>query len=249
MQENSDFIDLYRPKDGYVFVVTYGRSGSTLTLNYLNSFPGYCIRGENNNVIFPLCSAITNLNNENFQVRRKNKSKPISERGPEMQRIMETPRDPWYGAELVDPERFAKGIFNSFVKEILSPPDGVRVSGFKEIQWANSLGRLKINLDLIAKYFPNARFIFQTRSYDAVAKSGWWTKRPQHEVKQYIENADAAFLNYASENSSCVHIRYEDLAEDCGGFRKLAGFLGEDYCSETAQKIVNEKLTHLKEKA
>ena len=42
MQENSDFIDLYRPKDGYVFVVTYGRSGSTLTLNYLKGTSKNC---------------------------------------------------------------------------------------------------------------------------------------------------------------------------------------------------------------
>src|SRR5215213_881342 len=32
---------------GYVFVVTYGRSGSTLLMGLLNSIPGYLVRGEN----------------------------------------------------------------------------------------------------------------------------------------------------------------------------------------------------------
>jgi hypothetical protein len=32
---------------GYVFIVTYGRSGSTLLQGVLNSIPGYLVRGEN----------------------------------------------------------------------------------------------------------------------------------------------------------------------------------------------------------
>ena len=31
----------------HVFVMTYGRSGSTLLMGLLNSIPGYLIRGEN----------------------------------------------------------------------------------------------------------------------------------------------------------------------------------------------------------
>ncbi|MCJ1903412.1 sulfotransferase [Paracoccus versutus] len=249
MAEKEEFFDLYRPKDGYVFLVTYGRSGSTLMSNYLNSFPGYCIRGENNNVIYHLCSAVLSLNEENFTLRRESRAQPVDDRNPAIKRIMETPKDPWYGAELVDPDRFAKTIFNDFVKEILSPPPETRVAGFKEIKWAHNLGRLKSNLDLIAKYFPKTRFIFQTRDAGTVAKSGWWVKRPVQEVERYIENADAAFLSYAKENDSCIHIRYEDLTEGDGAFRRLASFLGEDFCSDTAQRIIDSKLTHLKNSA
>jgi hypothetical protein len=32
---------------GYVFVMTYGRSGSTLLMGLLNTIPGYLVRGEN----------------------------------------------------------------------------------------------------------------------------------------------------------------------------------------------------------
>ena len=36
-----------RDEFGYLFVVTYGRSGSTLLMGLLNSVPGYLVRGEN----------------------------------------------------------------------------------------------------------------------------------------------------------------------------------------------------------
>lgn len=244
---NSDLYPyLYAPKDGYVFVVTYGRSGSTLTSNYLNSFPGYCIRGENNYVIAPLCDAIRRLGNYNFSDRRKDNGKPFSDRRADLQRIMGTPKDPWYGAEAVDPDRFAKAMFNDFVKEILSPPIGTRVAGFKEIQWANNLDLIEENLDIISRYFPHTRFVFQTRDVQDIVKSGWWAKRPISEVQRYIQNADAVFQKYAAGNDSCLHIRYEDLTRGNESLRKIADFLEEDFCEKTAHKIINEQLTHLK---
>ncbi len=39
---------------GVVFVVTYGRSGSTLLTGILNSIPGFLIRGENRDAVHHL---------------------------------------------------------------------------------------------------------------------------------------------------------------------------------------------------
>ena len=39
---------------GYLFVLTYGRSGSTLLQGILNSIPGYLVRGENRQILFHL---------------------------------------------------------------------------------------------------------------------------------------------------------------------------------------------------
>lgn len=248
MEKDNEFRHLTSPEKGYVFLVTYGRSGSTLTSNYLNSFPGFCIRGENNNIIHHLCSAIQSLDNANFDFRREDKSKPLHKRKPEMQKIMETPKDPWYGAELVDPDRFAKRLFDNFVREILSPPSGTRMAGFKEIRWANNLWQLPKNLDIISKHFPRVKFIFQTRDADSVAKSGWWKERPTKDVREYIRKADAAFMSYASDNDSCLHIRYEDLIAGDVVLRDIAAFLGEKFCADTAHEVINEKLTHLKKR-
>ncbi|REG26868.1 sulfotransferase (plasmid) [Paracoccus versutus] len=237
---------LYAPKEGYVFLVTYGRSGSTLMTNYLNSFPGYCIRGENNNVLHHLCAAVRSLDNVNFTFRRQANLKPLNERRPEMQHIMETPKDPWYGAELVDPGNFAKAIFNDFVREILSPPPETRVSGFKEIRWVNNMEQLEYNINLLSRYFPNARFVFQTRDAGAISRSGWWKQRPREAVEKFIKNADAAFLACAAKNDASIHVRYEDIVEGEGALRKVAEFLGEDFCTQAAYNIISERLSHLK---
>ncbi len=39
---------------GYLFVMTYGRSGSTLVSGLLNAVPGYLVRGENRNALLHL---------------------------------------------------------------------------------------------------------------------------------------------------------------------------------------------------
>ena len=44
------------PAPRFVFIFTYGRSGSTLLSGYLNALPGYCIRGENYMAVAHLCA-------------------------------------------------------------------------------------------------------------------------------------------------------------------------------------------------
>lgn len=43
--------------EAFVFLVTYGRAGSTLTQKYLNSLPDVCVRGENGNLLYHLFRA------------------------------------------------------------------------------------------------------------------------------------------------------------------------------------------------
>ena len=47
-------LDCYR----YVFVVSYGRSGSTLLQSAINSTPGTQLRGENCNILYSLYRAV-----------------------------------------------------------------------------------------------------------------------------------------------------------------------------------------------
>ena len=47
--------------DKTVFVVTYGRSGSTVLQNMLNALPGHILRGENANLLAPLVRAWQDL--------------------------------------------------------------------------------------------------------------------------------------------------------------------------------------------
>jgi len=147
------------PTDGYVFIITYGRSGSTLLQNVLNAIPGYCIRGENNNALFHMARAWDAVAHcEAIQ----------GEKGP-------TGRShPWFGAELLDADVLGRGLAETFVRDVLQPEPGARVSGFKEIRFHLTGAHVDSYLDFILRFFPKARFVFNTRSHDGVAKSGWW---------------------------------------------------------------------------
>ena len=70
-----------------VFVVTYGRSGSTLVQNMLNALPSACVRGENENLLAPLARAWNVVLH--------------SEQGAKMRQTgtLSVPSDPWYGYE------------------------------------------------------------------------------------------------------------------------------------------------------
>ena len=108
--------------EGYVFIVTYGRSGSTLVQKILNSIPGYCVRGENNNGLFYIYQVWREMTQARAIVAlRRQKRQSESDH-------------PWYGAELIEPDAFGHALRRTFVDEVLRPPKGTRVAGFKEIR-------------------------------------------------------------------------------------------------------------------
>jgi hypothetical protein len=47
-----------------IFVVTYGRSGSTLLQGVLNGIPGFLIRGENKDIVGHLLGLVNDVSNE-----------------------------------------------------------------------------------------------------------------------------------------------------------------------------------------
>ena len=58
------------PDLGYIFIVTYGRSGSTLLQGILNSIPGYLVRGENRQALRHLYAFHTAAVQERRRQRR-----------------------------------------------------------------------------------------------------------------------------------------------------------------------------------
>src|SRR5436190_1068738 len=103
----------------FVFIVTYGRSGSTLLQRVLQTIPDSCIRGENNAVLYPL-----------FQAWRK---LSVAKTKYGMKRTF--PKHPWWGIDRVKEDVFARRIAQVFVDTVIRPPSGVRLLGFKEIRY------------------------------------------------------------------------------------------------------------------
>ena len=82
-----------------VFIVTWGRTGSTLLNKILNSTPGVDIRGENNNTLWYIFKAW----------QRAKYMKGYC--GPKSH----TTSGPWYGAPKVNPDDFAKSLVSAFI--------------------------------------------------------------------------------------------------------------------------------------
>ena len=60
---------------GYLFIMTYGRSGSTLVQGILNSIPGYLVRGENRDALHHLFAYHQTLVKEAARVTREDGSR------------------------------------------------------------------------------------------------------------------------------------------------------------------------------
>ncbi|WP_370204612.1 sulfotransferase [Pararhodobacter marinus] len=223
---------------GYVFVVTYGRSGSTLVQNLLNAIDGYCIRGENANAAGPLAQAWVNVR-DNDVIRNHARTGETTQ-----------PNNPWYGAENCNHRRYGDALARTFRNQILMPPAGTRVTGFKEIRWGNSFADLSNTLNFLHRFLSPAKFVFNTRNLDEVVRSGWWAQQDPSEVKKRLSATEALFHRYMRNNPDrCHHIHYNDYTSDHSKLEPLFAFLGEDYDPELVSNVMSRKLMHLKKTA
>ena len=181
-QQSPSLIQKYPRLKACIFIISYGRTGSTVLQRILNTLPNACIRGENNNILMSL------LKGQEAAVSARSMSHLSTEKGP------------WYGAELVQPDAFAKALVSSFIETILCPPSDVVYLGFKEIRWFLEPQEFHKLLDFISSYFPNAHFVFNTRRVEEVRKSGWWwPAKALGDPDQIIPMMDRMFLAYAEK--------------------------------------------------
>jgi sulfotransferase family protein len=226
---------LNMPKDGFVFIVTYGRSGSTLLQNLINSIDGYQIRGENNNMLFHMARAWMAVNGSE-EMRGMRFSGKTSDQ-----------THPWFGAECVDPDALGAQLANTFTRAILQPAKNTRVSGFKEIRFHTNKAYFDRFLNFIHQFFPKSRFIFNTRDHDAVAKSGWWAKQDPAHVKQVLGEAESLFDAYAKQYPDRVYqLHYDEYVGRPDKLRPLFKFLGEPFDRDMVETVMATRLDHLR---
>lgn len=231
---------LHRPSEGFVFVVTYGRSGSTLLQNLLNAIPGYCIRGENGNAIYQLCRVVHDLKHQEYITMHREQAMG---KGSFVGNLGQS-TDPWYGAENIDIDRFAKSLFNVFCNEILAMPSQTRVGGFKEIRYIHDLTFLPTQLELMQTYFPRAKIVFLTRDHTQVANSSWWKNEDPVALVDQLNWADQVFKDYAESHADCFRLDYSAYAGGPGALVSLFDFLEETMDWHVVADILDHKLTH-----
>ena len=224
-----NFKEKIMKKFKYVFIVTYGRSGSTLLQNILNSIDGYLIRGENNNILFDLYKSYRKaiFAKERFG----------------MQYLDE--KTPWFGSDLIGPEKFGRKLVHLFTNEILNPEIDTKVLGFKEIRYFENQEEFKPFLKFMLRMYSPACIIFNKRDANEVKKSGWWKDMPEEQVIETINSYDKIMEEFIKENpENSIMVDYNKYTKDYHELSPLFEFLNEDLNENNLKDILNIKLTH-----
>jgi hypothetical protein len=200
-------------KLGYLFVVAYGRSGSTLVQGLLNSIPGYLIRGENRAVLYRLYQfhAALIAAQQDFSRRRSL-----------------TSRDSWYGIDEYAASSAISRMRALAMDTLLRPQPDTRVVGFKEIRWWQKDWRGYLRL--LQELFPGARFVINTRDHADVADSLWWGKRDKDDVLTTLAGYEARLDDMAELlGRDAYRIHYDDYVADPAVLMGLFDWLGEPF--------------------
>lgn len=95
--------------------------------------------------------------------------------------------------EVVDCRPPGRALARFFVEEVLQPPPGTCVTGFKEIRLSSPRAWLERVLDFMKRFFPGAKFVFNTRGHGEVIRSGGWADQPEAEMRHRRKLCDSRF--------------------------------------------------------
>lgn len=214
---------------GFLFVVTYGRSGSTLLQGILNAIPGYLIRGENRQVLRHLYEYHQVAKKEKWSQRRQRKKKDLVPEGS-------TPVSPFYGMDEFPLQMTARGVRRLALDTLLRPDEDTRVAGYKEIRWADE--DVAGFVDWLREVFPGARFVVNTRNLDDVCRSKWWGETP--DSREHLAAVEARLLALAeSLGDDAFHVHYDDYVEDPDALRPMFAWLGEEYDGARVREVMD----------
>jgi hypothetical protein len=219
-----------------VFVITYGRSGSTLLSGALNTIPGYTIRGENYNFLFPIFRSYLKI----LEAKRGHGGRHANSK-----------TDPWWGVNEINVEEYISGI-RKLTDNVLIGTENPRprVFGFKEIRypWVARKGRLSDFLMFIRQIYPEACFIFNYRALDDVLCSGWWREynRDNSDEAQTLlvefEKHSQAFA--MDQPKFTFEINYEDLCSMSKNLQSMFEFLGEAYNPKDMKRVLRTEYSY-----
>lgn len=204
----------------YVFVITYGRSGSTLLQGVLNSIPGYVVRGENRGVLYHLFQLQKAILRQQRTGDRTHRDEPTS---------------PWFGIDEYRGRVALRNMRAFLLDTLLRPPPGTRVTGFKELRWFQQ--DWPAYLTFVQRVFPGARFVLNTRDHDAVLQSKWWVHAADgREQLETWEQQLTEMAELLGERAYRVH--YDDWVADPERLRGLFDWLGEPFDADAVRAVL-----------
>lgn len=213
----------------YLFIIAYGRSGSTLLQSILASIPGCHMTGENADALgglFSTWGAAVEAKQQQGCVPRT------------------APGDPWRGAHLIQPDHYNRRLASVFLEEIIRPPPGARLIGFKEVRYFHYDENLVEYLDYIRETFRPCLFIFNRRSGEEVSRSGWWVNDTD-DIKERVRRFDRATDEYArAHKDMSIIIDYTKWRSDPTLLKPIFDRLGEEFRLHQIEKIMAKRLDH-----
>lgn len=209
---------------GYVFVMTYGRSGSTLLMGLLNTIPGYLVRGENDDALRFLFDFHTTCvaRSTHWPIDR------VRRRTDAFFGIGDFPA----ALSLADTRRLA-------VDTLLRPRPDTRVTGFKEIRWWRH-DDLDAYVGWLREVFPGARFLVNTRDHAAVLQSKWWAKGGDHSA--HLADIERRLLACAAGlGDAAYHVHFDDYVREPDTLAPMFAWLGETYDAASVRETMARK--------
>lgn len=187
----------------FVFVVTYGRSGSTLTQGMLNALPRTLVRGENDLYLVPLYRAYAGLDRFRERFGGPGAAEPSSA---------------FYGLREVDLDAFAATIRDLVQAQLLGgvPLADVDRLGFKEVLWH----RLRPPewedfFGFLDRTFGDPLYVLNQRDVEMTSTSGFWRKKKPGVALRQINRVRRlqAFLR-ESRPDRTYDTRFEAMTSD-----------------------------------
>ena len=208
-----------RPRKSYVFVVTYGRSGSTLVQGLLNTLPRTLVRGENNFYILSLFRAMAQVQ---------------SFRRTHLRHNPRASHSAFFGLHEIAPSSFVDNTRSLVTGHLLGSvaPDEVDVLGFKEVLWHRVREReTAAFFDFLDRAFPGCLYVLNEREHESVVGSGFWQSHDRGAVLESIRRVEEIqdFLR-STRRDRTLDLRYElltskDPAVSDAQLRALAEFV------------------------
>lgn len=206
----------------FVFLMTYGRSGSTLLQALLNTVPGVLIRGENRGMTYFLYQY------HSTAVKEARRVKQVARR----------PFNPWFGMYDYPLELSLERIRQLVVDTLLRPEPGTKLLGFKEVRWY--FDDLAEYVDFLRELFPGCRFIVNTRRLEDVAKSGWWRDRPDPLAE--LREIEERILNVAEGLEEAAYtVSYDDYAAAPERLESLFEWLGLPFDLDRIREVIGAR--------
>ena len=187
-----------------VYVVTYGRSGSTLVTGYLTHLPGFDIKGENYLFPLPLAEAerrLTDAARLKYSGREKSSS-------------------PWYGSHMFNLPQWRRDVRRAVLNQLYPMQAIPKTIGFKEIRWWYRLDEEDHarQLQWLTSIRKPGAVIFLTRDLEKTMAGAWWAKQSEAErtaSRDGLERFEGWVRAYAAANPDhSIHLTYEQFCAD-----------------------------------